>query len=57
MAQLQITIVEAKNLTKKDTFSENDPFVEVYLEDKQFKQRTKTKQNSKFPQWNETFVL
>ena len=57
MAQLQVTIVEAKNLTKKDTFSENDPFVEVYLDKKQLKKRTKTKQNSKFPHWNETFVL
>ncbi|CAF1682258.1 unnamed protein product [Adineta ricciae] len=57
MAQLQVTIIAAKNLTKKDTFSENDPFVEVYLDNKQLKKRTKTEQNSKFPHWNETFVF
>jgi Ca2+-dependent lipid-binding protein len=57
MAQLQVTVIEAKNLKRKDTFSENDPFVELYLDDKHFKQKTKTKQNSKTPQWNQAFVL
>ncbi|CAF1521156.1 unnamed protein product [Adineta steineri] len=57
MAQLQVTVVEAKNLTKKDTLSQNDPFVEIYLDNKHLKQKTKTKQNSKTPQWNQTFVF
>ena len=57
MAQLQVTVIEARNLKKKDKFSENDPFVEIYLDNKHFKQRTKTKQNCKTPQWNQTFVL
>ncbi len=57
MAQLQVTVIEARNLKKKDTLTENDPFVEIYLDDKHFKQKTNTKQNSKNPQWNEAFVL
>jgi len=57
MAQLQVTVIEAKNLKKKDTLSENDPFVEIYLDNKHLKQKTKTKQDSKTPQWNQAFVL
>jgi Ca2+-dependent lipid-binding protein len=57
MAQLQVTVIEAKNLKKKDTLSENDPFVEIFLDDKNFKQKTKTKQNSKAPVWNQSLVL
>ncbi|CAF3813680.1 unnamed protein product, partial [Adineta steineri] len=34
-----------------------DPFVEIYLDNKHLKQKTKTKQNSKTPQWNQTFVF
>jgi len=57
MAQLQVTVIEAKNLKKKDKLSENDPFVEIYLDDKHAKQKTKTKQNSKNPKWNQTLFL
>lgn len=57
MAQLQVTVVEAKNLKKKDLFSDNDPFVQVYLDDINFKQKTKTKKNSKNPRWNQSFFL
>ncbi len=57
MAQLQVTVVQGRNLKKKDLFSDNDAFVEMYLDDKNQKQKTKVKQNSKTPQWNQTFVL
>ena len=57
MAQLQVTVIEARNLKKKDLFTDNDAFAELYLDDKSHKQKTKVKQNSKNPQWNETFVL
>ena len=57
MAQLQVTVVEARNLLKKDRLSDNDPFVKLYLDNKELSQKTKTKKNSKNPQWNETFVL
>ncbi|CAF0894289.1 unnamed protein product [Adineta steineri] len=57
MAQLQVTIVEAINLKKKDLFSESDPFVQIYLDNKNNKYTTKVKHNTKNPHWNETFVL
>lgn len=57
MAQLQVTLIEATNLKKKDRLSENDPFVEIYLDDKNYKQKSKTKQNSKNPKWDQAFVL
>ncbi len=57
MAQLQITVVEGRNLKQKDTFSENDAYVKIYLDDKNQKQKSKTKQNSNNPTWNESFVL
>jgi Ca2+-dependent lipid-binding protein len=57
MAQLQVTIIEGTNLKKKDFFSESDPFVQIYLDDKQQKQKSKVKNNTKDPQWNQTFVL
>jgi Ca2+-dependent lipid-binding protein len=57
MAQLQVTVIEGKNLKKKDLFTENDPYVQIYLDDKHQKQKTKVKNNSKNPHWNESFVL
>ena len=57
MAQLEVTLVEGRNLKKKDRFTENDPFVRVYLDEKQSKYKSRTEENSKTPQWNETFVL
>ena len=57
MAQLQVTVVEAKHLTQKDTLSENDAFIQIYLDEKNSKQKSKVKQDSNNPIWNESFVL
>lgn len=57
MAQLQVTIIAGRNLKKKDFFSESDPFVQVYLDDKKQKQKTTVQNNTKNPQWNQSFVL
>lgn len=57
MAQLQVTLVEARNLKQKDAMSENDPYVQIYLDDKKLKQTSKAKQNSNNPVWNQVFVL
>jgi Ca2+-dependent lipid-binding protein len=57
MAQLQVTLVEGKNLKKKDLFSDNDAFVEMYLDDKNQKQKSRVERNSKNPQWKQFFVL
>ena len=57
MAQIQVTVVEGRNLKKKDLFSDNDSFVELYLDDKGQKQKTRVQYNSKIPQWKQSFVL
>jgi len=57
MAQLQVTVMEGRNLEKKDLFSDNDAFVQVYLDDEKQKQTTKVEYNSKAPKWNQMFVL
>jgi Ca2+-dependent lipid-binding protein len=57
MAQLQVTIIEGRNLKKQDWFSDNDAFVQIYLDDKKQKEKSKVISNSKTPQWNQTFVL
>ncbi|CAF0809069.1 unnamed protein product [Didymodactylos carnosus] len=56
MPQLEVKIIEARNLKQQDTFSNNDAFVEAYL-DPHYKQKTKTKKNTNKPQWNETLVF
>ena len=55
MGELQVTIIEGKNFDKKDLFSDNDAFVELFFEDK--KEKTKVEHNSKTPHWNQTFFL
>ena len=52
-----MTVIEGRNLKKKDLFSENDTFIQIYLDDKKQKQKSKVIYNSKNPQWNQTFVL
>jgi len=53
---LEVTIVDGRHLKDEDIVGKNDAYVEVYL-DKNFKQRTKTVQNSNNPTWIEKFTL
>jgi Ca2+-dependent lipid-binding protein len=57
MAQLQVTVIEGRNLKKKDLFTDNDAFVQLYLDDEKQKQKTRVENNSKNPKWNQSFVL
>jgi len=58
MAQIQINVIEAKDLKKKDFFSENDAYVSVYLLHSRFgKQKTTVKSNTKDPVWNQILIL
>ncbi|CAF1090627.1 unnamed protein product [Adineta ricciae] len=56
MAQgrLRVTIVEAAKLVDKDKTDFNDPYVEVYIDEKT-KHRTKVLKDVERPVWNETF--
>ncbi|CAF0810133.1 unnamed protein product [Rotaria sp. Silwood1] len=51
---LQVTVVEGRNLKDKDTFGQNDAYIELYL-DKDYKQRTSIIKDTNSPTWNETF--
>ncbi|CAF2364148.1 unnamed protein product [Rotaria sp. Silwood2] len=51
---LQVMVVEGRNLKDKDTFGQNDAYIELYL-DKDYKQRTSTIKDTNSPTWNETF--
>ncbi|CAF1386486.1 unnamed protein product [Rotaria sp. Silwood1] len=57
MGQLEVTIIEGKNLKQKDKLSENDAFIEIYLDDKNQKQKTKVIKNCNNPIWNQSFVF
>ncbi|CAF1189291.1 unnamed protein product [Rotaria sp. Silwood1] len=57
MAQLQVNVVEGRNFKKKDLFSSNDPFLQIYLDDKSQKQKTQVKSNTNNPLWNEIFFF
>jgi len=50
---LQVEIVKAENVDKKDLSSESDPYVELRLGDKT--QKTKWYEDEKNPTWNEIF--
>ena len=58
MAQgrLRVTVVEAAKLVDKDKNDFNDPYVEVYIDEKH-KHRTGVLQDVERPVWNETFDL
>jgi Ca2+-dependent lipid-binding protein len=53
---LEVTVVEGRNLTNKDKFGKNDPFIELYS-DKDYKQKTSTIKNSNTTVWYEKFHL
>ncbi len=57
MSYLEVTIIAAQNLKKMDLLSESDGFVEIYLNRKSEKYRTKVIYNCQNPQWNETVIL
>jgi Ca2+-dependent lipid-binding protein len=52
-----VKVVEGRNLKKQDLFSENDAYVELYLDNKKRKQKTSIKYDQKTPVWNESFTL
>ncbi|KAJ3112029.1 60 kDa heat shock protein, mitochondrial [Phlyctochytrium bullatum] len=53
---VQVRVIKAKDLNKKDPFTQNDAFVEIYLDDHHYKQKTTTIQSS-LPEWNQTFTF
>ncbi|KAJ3112028.1 hypothetical protein HDU96_005031 [Phlyctochytrium bullatum] len=56
MGIVEVVVLRAKDLNRKDTFTNNDAFVDIWLDDKAYKQKTKTVQSST-PEWNQTFTF
>ncbi|KAJ8661544.1 hypothetical protein O0I10_002811 [Lichtheimia ornata] len=54
--KLVVTVVEAQDLKKEDVVSDNDVYVEAWL-NKNYKQKTGTMKNTSCPIWNETLVF
>ncbi|KAG1148853.1 hypothetical protein G6F37_008977 [Rhizopus arrhizus] len=53
---LVVTVIEARKLHDKDIVSKNDPYVEVWINEKN-KQRTSVINNTNNPVWNQTFTF
>ncbi|KAJ3113517.1 hypothetical protein HDU96_003299 [Phlyctochytrium bullatum] len=56
MGIVEVVVIKAKDLNRKDTFTNNDAFVDLWLDDKKYKQKTKVIQSS-LPEWNQTFTF
>ena len=55
-SQLQVTVIECKDLKKMDTFGKSDPFVKVYLmPGTHTEMKTKTIKKTLDPQFKEVF--
>ncbi|KAG1469155.1 hypothetical protein G6F56_003422 [Rhizopus delemar] len=53
---LAVTIIEARKLHGEDLIGKNDPYVELWLDDK-YKQKTSVLNNTNDPVWNQTFTF
>ncbi|KAG9306061.1 hypothetical protein G9A89_020256 [Geosiphon pyriformis] len=47
--------VAARKLKDEDLVGKSDPYVELWLDDKKYKQKTTTKKGTLTPTWNEDF--
>ncbi|KAJ1566998.1 hypothetical protein HK405_007577 [Cladochytrium tenue] len=56
MGVVEVVVVSARDLTRKDFISNNDAFVDIWLSDKTYKQRTSVVQSAT-PLWNQTFTF
>ena len=53
---LNLRVIEAKDIPKEDLFGKCDPFIEIYIDNKHVK-KTKYVKNTYNPRWDETFYL
>ncbi|KAI8391504.1 C2 domain-containing protein [Radiomyces spectabilis] len=53
---LTVKVIEARNLKDEDLAGKNDPYVELWLDEK-YKQRTEEQKNTDNPVWNQTFTF
>lgn len=55
--ELHVKVVEAADVPKMDTVGKSDPFVQLSLSTTSQKWKTKAKNNTSTPVWNEQFTL
>ncbi|KAJ3106192.1 hypothetical protein HDU97_006825 [Phlyctochytrium planicorne] len=53
---VEVKVHSARNLNRKDLVTSNDAYVELWLNDKNYKQKTTTVQSAT-PSWEQTFTL
>jgi Ca2+-dependent lipid-binding protein len=54
---VEVKIIRAKNLVKKDFMGKSDPYVKIQLVNTVFSKTTRTKMSTLNPEWNEAFKL
>jgi Ca2+-dependent lipid-binding protein len=54
---VEVKVIRAKNLSKKDFMGKSDPYVKIQLVNTVFSKTTRTKLSTLNPEWNETFKL
>jgi Ca2+-dependent lipid-binding protein len=58
VGELDVELIEAKNVKNTDVIGKTDPFVVLYVRQTKDKtKRSKSKQNTLKPVWNERFTL
>ncbi|KAI8982459.1 C2 domain-containing protein [Mycotypha africana] len=53
---LNVTVIEGRNLKDQDLVGKNDPWVELWVDEK-YPQRTRVIDNTNNPVWNQTFTF
>ncbi|KAI8876195.1 hypothetical protein K501DRAFT_262550 [Backusella circina FSU 941] len=53
---LNVTVIEGRKLKDKDLIGQNDPYVELWVDEK-YKQKTAVINNNNNPVWNQTFTF
>ncbi|KAI8852959.1 C2 domain-containing protein [Chytridium lagenaria] len=56
MGVVEVKVLKATKLNNQDNFTTNDAFVELWLNDDDYKQKTNTI-SAKDPEWNQTFTI
>ena len=54
---IEVKIIRARNLVKKDFMGKSDPYVKIQLVNTVLSKTTRTKMSTLNPEWNETFKL
>ncbi|CEP07717.1 hypothetical protein [Parasitella parasitica] len=54
---LNVIVIEARKLHNEDLMGKNDPYVELWIDDEKYMQKTTVIDNNNDPIWNQPFVF